>query len=182
MRFAGGCFVVVLIAGAIVFHLMQVNVTSTSTAITMVADELREQHVVASRFDPDTARAMIDAMALMVADPKLIASATDELETFSDTAAAWADDSSPGPDLHASAMLRRAAGELREHALRPSASHLVRARRCLDAGRRILDGDPGASGSGGGGGLAVGAIRDRLDNLEQSHREQRQEVEEGLRE
>lgn len=182
MRFAGGCFVVVMIAGAVAMYLMQLDVTSTSKAVSEVASELRERGVEGAEFDRHAARTMIEAMELLVASPELIPAARDDLRTFTETAASWAAASSPGAELHAAVMLRRAAGELREHALRPSDRHLLRASRCLDAGRALLDGGSAGSGFGGGPGAAVGAIRDQLDNLEQSHREQRQEVEEGLRE
>jgi hypothetical protein len=171
-----------LIAAAVALYLMRLDVESTSDAVTAVASELRQDNVEGADFDPETARAMIGAMELLIADPEHIASATDDLKTFSDTTAAWAAASPPGTELHVSVLLRRAAGELREHGLRPSDRHLLRAERCLSAGRAMLDDPTAGGGSGGGPGLAVGSIRDQLENLEQAHREQRQEVEEGLRE
>jgi hypothetical protein len=120
-------------------------------------------------------------MEFLVDNPDLVAESVDELKTFASTAASWAAGSQPGPELHTSVLVRRAAGELRAYALGPSQRHLTRARQCLDAARSALAGEGGGGVGGDGPGLAVGALKDQLDNLEQSQREQRQELEESLR-
>jgi hypothetical protein len=76
--------------------------------------------------------------------------------------------------------IRRAAGELRGYALTPSDLRLMRSRRLLAAARSTLEGLGGDRVSGDGPGLAVGAVRDRIDNLQQSHQERIQEVDEEL--
>jgi hypothetical protein len=57
----------------------------------------------------------------------------------------------------------------------------MRTRRLLAAARSTLDSLGGNGVSGEGPGLAVDAVRDRIDNLQQSHQERIQEVNEELR-
>ena len=113
--------------------------------------------------------------------PELIQDSVEELKTFAASAAAWARAADLGEQLHAAVQIRRAAGELRAYALQPDDRYLLRARRCLEAARSTIDGHGHRTGVDGGPGLAVGAVRDQLDNLEQSQRERHQEAEESLR-
>jgi hypothetical protein len=124
---------------------------------------------------------MIDAMEMLLAAPELLADSVEQLKTFAASAAAWARAAGPGEELHAAVLIRRAAGELRAYALQPDDRHLMRARRCLEAARSTVDGHGHGTGVDGGPGLAVGAVRDQLDNLEQSRRERHQEAEESFR-
>lgn len=182
MRSAGGVLLIVLIAGGVALYLMRLDVDSSADAVRTAAAELRESQVAGRELDIDGARSMIDAMITLVDQPDLVADAVDELKAFSSTAASWAAASPPGPALHAAVTLRRAAGELRQYALQPSPRHLTRARQCLDAARSILEQPSADAVAGEGAGLGVGAVRDQLQNLEQSRREQRQELDESLRE
>jgi len=75
--------------------------------------------------------------------------------------------------------IRKAAGELRAQATRPSTAHLMRARRYLDVASDAIQFGGAASG-GPGPGLATDAVRDRLDNLQQSQQERYQELDEEL--
>ena len=123
------------------------------------------------------------AMEGLLADPNGIGEHIEDLKTFSSTTASWAALASvASPELHAAVMLRRAAGELRAYATTPSGRHLVRARRSLDAATATLNGQASRSDGafGSGPGLAVGAVRDQIENLEQSHQEKIQEVDEEL--
>jgi len=124
---------------------------------------------------------MISAMEDLLAAPDTISDHVVDLKTFAATAASWADAAAtPSAELHVAVALRRAAGELRGYALTPTEIHLSRTRQLLTAARSGLDGASDGLGGGQGPGLAVGAIKDRIDNLQQSHQEQVQEVDEEL--
>lgn len=180
MRVSGALFLVLLIAVGFVLYLTARDTTSSLDAVATVAADLREEGVTGRALDRDLARQMIDAMDDLVTAPDTIPEHVDDLKTFAATAAAWADAaSSPSTELHIAVALRKTAGELRSQALSPSTAHLMRARRYLRAARDALD--FGVTGQGGAGpGLATDAVRDRLENLEQSHQEQYQELEEEL--
>jgi len=120
-------------------------------------------------------------MEVLQAEPETISDHIAELKVFAATAASWAEAAAtPSAELHMAVAIRRAAGELRGYALTPSDLRLMRARRLLTAARSTLE-DVGGGGSGDGPGLAVGAVQDRIDNLQQSHQERIQEVNEELR-
>jgi len=124
---------------------------------------------------------IISAMEVLQADPETISDHLAELKVFAATAASWAEAAAtPSAERHAAVAIRRAAGELRGYALTPSDVRLMRARRLLAAARSTLE-DVGGGASGDGSGLAVGAVQDRIDNLQQSHQERIQEVNEELR-
>ncbi len=146
-----------------------------------VAASLREEGVTGSTLDREQAQRMITAMENLLAAPDTISDHAHDLRIFAETAASWAKAApSPSHDLHLSVSLRSTAGELRSYALRSSPVHLIRARRYLDESHNSLAGGGGAEG-GPGPGLAVGAIRDQLNNLQQSQQEQQQEMDEALK-
>jgi len=125
---------------------------------------------------------MISAMEDLLAAPDTIPDHLEDLKTFSATAASWADAAAtPSAELHAAVALRRAAGELRGYALELKEIRLSRSRQLLTAARFSLDRESDGTGGGQGPGLAVGAVKDRIDNLQQSHQEQIQEVDEELK-
>jgi hypothetical protein len=125
---------------------------------------------------------MISAMEDLVAAPNTISDHVADLKTFGATAASWAEAAAtPSTELHVAVALRRAAGELRGYALAPQEIRLSRARQLLSAALSSLDGGSGGLDGGQGPGLAVGAVRDRIDNLQQSHQERIQEVDEELK-
>ena len=106
----------------------------------------------------------------------------EDLKTFGATTASWADAAAtPSAELHIAVALRRAAGELRGYALEPREIRLSRARQLLTAAQSSLVGGSAGVDGGQGPGLAVGAVKDRLDNLQQSHQERIQEVDEELK-
>jgi hypothetical protein len=181
MRISGGLFVVLIIAVGFVLYLTATDLASSTDAVKAVASDLREANVEGAEFDREQATAMIDAMEMLLAAPELLAESVEELKTFAASAAAWARDAELGEELHAAVLIRRAAGELRAYALQPDDRHLMRARRSLEAARSTVEGHGHGTGVDGGPGLAVGAVRDQLDNLEQSQRERHQEAEESLR-
>jgi hypothetical protein len=156
------------------------DATSSLDAIAIVATDLREQGVTGKTLDRNLAFQLVAAMDNLVTSPETIPEHIDELKTFAVTAAAWADAApSPSAELRAAVALRRAAGELRTQALTPSTVHLMRARRYLGVATDALESD--ANGVGGPGpGLATDAVRDRLENLQQSQRERYLEVDEEI--
>ena len=183
MRFSGGFLLLSLIAVGVMLYLGKLDISFTTNAVTAIASDLREHDVDGAVFDDAAARQMIGAMETLVADPDSIADHLDDLKTFSAAAASWAAEAAvASPELHAAVMLRRAAGSLRSYGTSANGRHLVQARRYLDAATATLDGDRsgGDSAFGPGPGHAVGAIRDQIENLEQSHQEKIQEVDEEL--
>lgn len=156
------------------------DATSSLDAVAAVAADLREEGVTGRVLDRDLALQMIAAMEGLLDSPDTVPDHLDELKTFAATAAAWADAApSPSAELRAAVAVRKAAGELRAQATRPSTTHLMRARRYLDVASDAIR--FGGSLSGGPGpGLATDAVRDRLENLQQSQRERYQELDEEL--
>ena len=125
---------------------------------------------------------IISAMEVLQAEPETISDHLAELKVFAATTASWAEAAAtPSAELHVAVAIRRAVGELRGYALGPSDVRLMRTRRLLAAARSTLDSLGGNGVSGEGPGLAVDAVRDRIDNLQQSHQERIQEVNEELR-
>ena len=181
MRLFGIFFIGMLIAVGFFLYLGARDATSSLDAVTAVASTLRESDVDASALDRRTAGEIISAMEVLQAEPETISDHLDELKVFAATAASWAEAAAtPSTELHLAVAIRGAAGELRGYALTPSDVRLMRARRLLTAARSTLEG-VGDGGGGDGPGLAVGGVRDRIDNLQQSHQERIQEVDEELR-
>jgi hypothetical protein len=169
-----------LIAVGYMLYLTGRDATSSLDAVAAVATDLREEGVTGRALDRDLALQMVDAMDNLLATPDTIPDHLDDLKTFAATAAAWADAApSPSSELRAAVALRKAAGELRSQATRPSTVHLMRARRYVNVASdaiRFGGGGPGGPGPG----LATDAVRDRLDNLQQSQQERYQELDEEL--
>ncbi len=181
LKISGVFFIGILIAVAFYLYLGASDATSSFDAVTTVASTLRESDVDGSTFDRRTASEIISAMEVLEAEPETISDHLAELKTFAATAASWAEAAAtPSAELHVAVAIRRAVGELRGYALTPSDIRLIRARRLLAAARSTLEG-VGGGGSGDGPGLAVGAVQDRIDNLQQSHQERILEVNEELR-
>jgi hypothetical protein len=180
LRISGALFLTLLMAVGYMLYLTARDATSSLDAIATVATDLREQGVQGRALDYDLALQMIEAMQSLLASPETIPEHVEDLKTFAATAAAWADAAaSPSSELRAAVALRRAAGELRTQALTPSTVHLMRARRYLGVAVDALE--FGVMGAGGPGpGLATDAVRDRLENLQQSQQERYQELDEEL--
>jgi hypothetical protein len=180
MRFSGALFLLLLMGVGVMLYLGGRDATSSLDAIATVATDLREEGVDGRPLDPIAAHQMINAMNALLDSPETISEHVGDLKTFAATAAAWADAApSPSSELRTAVSLRKAAGELRAQALSPSAVHIMRARRHLESATDALD--ITSTGIGGAGpGLATDAIRDRLENLQQSQQEQYQELDEEL--
>ena len=181
MRISGALFLVLLMSIGVMLFLAGRDATSSLDAIATVATDLREEGVEGRILDYDVARQIIGAMEDLLVSPDTIPDHVDDLKTFAATAAAWADAApSPSTELRVAVSLRKAAGELRAQALSPSTVHLIRARRYLGVATDALE-FAGTGAGGPGPGLATGAVRDRLENLQQSQQERYQEVDEELK-
>ncbi len=167
MRISGALFLTILIAVGYMLYLSGRDATASLDAVAEVATDLREVGVTGRALDRDLALQMIDAMEGLLDTPDTIPDHIDDLKTFSATAAAWAD-AAPSPS-----------SELRGQATRPSTVHLMRARRYLDVASDAIQ-FAGTGPGGPGPGLATDAVRDRLDNLQQSQQERYQELDEEL--
>jgi hypothetical protein len=180
LRISGALFLTVLIAAGYMLYLTGRDATASLDAVAAVATDLREAGVTGRELDRDLALQMINAMDGLLETPGTIPDHIDDLKTFAATAAAWADAApSPSSELRAAVAIRKASGELRAQATRPSTVHLMRARRYLDVASDAIR--FGVAGPGGPGpGLATDAVRDRLDNLQQGQQERYQELDEEL--
>jgi len=181
LRISGALFLTLLMAIGVMLYLAGRDATSSLDAIATIATDLREEGVTGRVLDHDLARQMLGAMEDLLASPDTIPEHVDDLKIFAATAAAWADEApSPSTELRVAVALRKAAGELRAQALSPSTVHLMRAHRYLGVATDALD-FVGTGVGGPGPGLATDAIRDRLENLQQSQQERYQEVDEELK-
>ena len=180
MRISGALFLAILMAVGYMLYLTGRDATSSLDAVAVVATDLREMGVTGRALDHNLALEMIGAMEGLLDTPDTVSDHIDDLKIIAATAAAWADAApSPSSELRAAVSIRKAAGELRAQATRPSTVHLMRARRYLDVASDAIRFDGTASG-GPGPGLATDAVRDRLDNLQQSQQERYQELDEEL--
>ncbi len=181
MRISGGFMVTALLAAGFALYLTGRDAGSSIDAVTAVADELREEGVVGEALDSDTARHMVTVMEDLVEFPDSISDHVADLRIMADTAASWAAAAPPASrELHIAVSLRSAAGDLRDYALRPSQSILMRADRRLEQAQNSLDG--GLEGDGTAEPqLVTDGLRDQLQNLEQAQREQQQQFDEALK-
>jgi hypothetical protein len=180
MRWSGGFLVAALLAAGFALYLTGRDALTSIDAVSAVADGLREDREGSSGLDPSSAEQMITAMESLLEAPETIGESIDDLRTFADTAASWAAAAPVASrELHVAVSLRGAAGDLRAHALNPSPTHLMRARRRLSSARSTLSswrsGDEPTEPV-----LVTDGLRDQIQNLEQSHREQQQEVDEAI--
>jgi hypothetical protein len=181
MRVSGALILVVLISMAVVVFLQSRDISSKQDALAIIATELREEGVDGVAFDRQRATEIIGLLERLIAEPDQIDGRTDDLKTISATAAGWAAGaSSPSAELEVSVALRKAAGELRTYAVRPSATSLDRARYQLGRARTALSSEPGGAGTTETSGLVTDGVRDRIQNLEMSQKEKALELEEEI--
>jgi hypothetical protein len=181
MRVSGILILVVLLSMAVVVILQSRDVTAKKEALTVIATQLGEEGVEGIRFDRDRALELIAVLEGLAEDPQAIPNHVDDLKTIAATAAQWAAGAaSPSPELHASVALRGAAGELREYAVRPTASGLDKARYRLEQARLALTPVAAGDGTSAPSGLVTEGVRDRIQNLEASQKERALELDEDL--
>lgn len=181
MRVSGILILVVVLSMAVVVILQSRDVTAKREALAVIATELREEGVEGARFDRKQALELIAVLEELAADPDAIPNHIEDLKTISSTAASWAAGaSSPSPELHASVAIRKAAGELRGHSVRPSTSNLRNAQRELEKARHALTITSAGDGTSAPSGLLTEGVQDRIHNLEAAQKEKMLEVEEEL--
>ena len=172
MRIFGGLFIMVLMTAAIMLFLQAEDAEKSIDAVNAVANNLHESGIEGKSADRDAAKRMISAMEALVESPGSIEDNMEGLREIAAIAASWAKAApSPSAELHMAVGIRGAANELRAYGSRPSDSSLQRARNELAKARDGLMGRAGASGPADG-------IADRLQNLDQSHKEMYQDIEE----
>ncbi len=118
-------------------------------------------------FDAAAAARLAGRLDELAGQPRLPA---DELRAAAATAAGWAASQAPGTaGYHTAVNLRGAADELLAASDSLADPHRTTARRLLAAATAA----PGAPGGGPPG--AIGGLRDKLQEIQQSHREQLQQ-------
>ena len=181
MRISGILILVVVISMAVVVILQSRDVTAKRDALAVIATELQEEGVESARFDRERAFELIAVLEGLSNDPDAIPNHLEDLKTISSTAASWsAGAASPSPELHASVAIRKAAGELRDHTVRPSPSTLRKAQRELEKARHTLTTTSSGDGTSAPSGLLTEGVQDRINNLEAAQKEKMLEVEEEL--
>jgi len=181
MRISGILILVVVISMAVIVILQSKDVTAKRDALAVVATQLREEGVEGVGFDRERAIELIAVLEGLSNDPDAIANHLEDLKTISTTAAGWAAGAaSPSPELHASVAIRKAAGELRDHAVRPSSSTLRRAQYELEKARHALTTASSGAGTTAPSGLVTEGVQDRIKNLEAAQKEKMLEVEEEI--
>ena len=149
-------------------------------ALASVTDSLRNDRIDSKVFDPESARQILDEMDALLQAPETLPDHLSNLKNIADTAASWAAAApTASREMHIAVTIRGAAGDLRGHALRPSAAHLASGRRRRGRGRYSLESwlygvAPPEPGRGTGG------RRDQNKNQEESQRETRPEVDEPM--
>ncbi len=172
MRVFGGLFIIVLMSAVILLFLQGEDATKSIDAVNNVANQLYESGVEGKTVDRDAAKRMITAMEALVEAPDSIKANMEGLREISAIAASWAKESpAPSADLHMSVAIRGAANELRNYGMKPADSYLQLARKQLNKAHDGLMGNAGDSGPADG-------IADQLHNLDQSHKEMYQEINE----
>jgi hypothetical protein len=167
MRFAFG-FVALLVVMGVVLYLSSSHTARDVESVRLTAASLRED-VTPKSWDPRAASTMLETLSAFVHDPS---PSRDELRRAADTAAGWAAGTSPGSnENHAAVKLRTAADELAQASEDLTDRHRMTASRCLDDARAALAGAPPNELD------AVRGIRDQLENLQNSRREQTRELE-----
>jgi len=181
MRISGALILVVVISMAVIVILQSQDVTAKRDALTLIASELREEGVEATRFNRNSALELISVLDGLAGDPDAIPNHLDDLKKISSTAASWsAGAASPSPELHASVAIRRAAGELRAHAIKPTPSTLRKAQHELQKARHALATPSSGAGTIAPSGLVTEGVQDRINNLEAAQKERMLEIEEEL--
>ncbi|MFI5143314.1 MAG: hypothetical protein ACHQQS_11135 [Thermoanaerobaculales bacterium] len=158
---------VLLIAMAIVLMLATRQTRHDLDAVRSVTLKASE-NVAPQAFDAVEARALATRLHTLLEVAQL---PVDELRQTAARAAAWAAALAPGtPDYHFVVNLRGAADELAAASSSATDPHRAAARRLLESAEIA----PGAPGGGPPG--AIGAVRDQLQNLQQSHAEKLHEA------
>ncbi len=168
MRWVLG-FVALLLAMLVVLTLSSRTAKRDIDAANRAIPSLQEQAAPVP-FDEGAARGMRDRLLSLLDSSPL---PEDELRQAAAHAAGWIAATSPGTNpYHAAVALRSAADELLAASADPGDPHRGRARRFLDEASQSLGSAPAPMPGG-----PTGAIRDQLQNLQDSQRERYREIE-----
>jgi hypothetical protein len=166
MRLAFGLVGLLVVMG-IVLWLSSANTQRTIENVRVGAASLRED-VTPRTWDARAAGVMLDRLAAFLDEP---GPPREELAAAATTAAGWVAATAPGSnENHAAVKLRSAADELALAGAASDDRHRVTARRHLDDARAALAGVPPRELD------AIRGVRDQLENLQNSRREQAQET------
>ncbi len=173
MKITGIVLLVLVITAAIVAVLRVREVEHVRDDVARLAPRLGETGVEGTIMRRADALDRIEKLESLCAAPSEIAGSVPLLREIAAEAASWAAGSpSPSVELTAAVALRAAADTLREYAVRPSGGRLSKARAELLDAKSALEGfEPTES--------STDALRDRIKNIDYSHREQFQELDEA---
>jgi hypothetical protein len=167
MRYAFGLVALLVVMG-VVLLLSSSQTKHTIDDVKISAASLRED-VAPRAWDARAAGAMLDRLTALLDTPE---PPRDELADAAATAAGWAAATTPGSNPnHAAVKLRGAADELAQASPSPDDRHRATARRYLDEAKSALAGAPPNELD------AIRGVRDQLENLQNSRREQAKDAE-----
>lgn len=173
MKVSGAFLLVLLIALAIVLMLRVKEIEHVNDDLQRMIPHLAEEGVEGEVMSHREARQRIEELEGYCRNSYQLADHVKRLREVAAEAASWAAGApSPSLELTTAVALRAAADSLREYAVHPSERVLNRAEAQLHEARNALDGSAPAASS-------TDALRDRIRNIEQSHREKIQDLEEA---
>lgn len=174
MKVSGAFLLVLLIALAIVLMLRVKEIEHVEDDIQRMVPHLMEAGVKGEVMSHREALDRIDELETFCRFPDELPGQVQRLRAVAAEAASWAAGApSPSPELTTAVALRSAAQSLREYASHPSERVLSNAKRQLFEARAALDGETPSAAS------ATDALRDRVRNIQQSHQEKLQDLEEA---
>jgi hypothetical protein len=166
MRIAFGLVALLVVTG-IVLLLSATSTRRTMDVVGLGVPALRDG-AAPSVWDAAAARALLERLEALLVDP---APLRDELVRAASTAAGWVAGTAPGTrENHVAVKLRSAADELAQAGAGPDDRHRAAARRHLDDAAAALAGAAPREIA------PIQGIRDQLENLQSSRREQATEL------
>jgi hypothetical protein len=174
MRTSGGLLLIVLIVAAVVLLLRVQEVEHVHQGVERMVPHLEEQGVEPTVMRRSVALERVDELEDLCDHHSDLKDRVPWLVEVAREAASWAAGApAPSAELSAALSIRKAANNLRDFAAHGRESARDRARRNLSDARRALSGEALPSSTTDG-------LRDRMKNLEESHRERFQELEDEL--
>jgi hypothetical protein len=168
VRYAFGLVALLVVVGIVLF-LSSSHTQHDIEAVRLGAAALHED-VAATSWDDSAADDLLDRLTRLAGDPE---PSREDLRAAAATAAGWVAGTSPGSrQNHAAVKLRSAADELAQASSDLGDRHRVTARRCLEDARAALAGAPPRELD------AIQGVRDQIENLQNSRREQAREAQE----
>jgi hypothetical protein len=167
MRMAFGLAALLVVLGIVL--LLSTTSTRRTLDVARVAVPALRDDAPPRNWDERAALTLIERLETLLAEPAPPAA---ELAGAAATAAGWAAGTAPGSrENHVAVMLRSAAGELSLASAALDDRHRTTARRHLDDAAAALAGAAPREAA------PIRGIRDQLENLQSSRREQAREIE-----